>query len=348
MRVLLTSSGRRVSLLKAFKRAVSAEPGGKVLAADLDPTAPTLLAADNAHILPPVQSECYLTELMHVCVHEKVNVVIPLIDPELFVLANAKGRFLSAGVVLAVSDPECVRVANDKLLTYQHFSRLGVPSVSTMTVDEADEALKAGSLRFPVVVKPRDGSAGKAVSVCNNQFELRCAAVRVPNPIVQEFVEGIEVTIDVLGDGRGSMLGLVPRKRLKVRAGEVERGVTVDDALFRHWVGLIVESLKPFGPVNIQCFVTERGVKFSELNARFGGGYPLADAAGARFPEMLLELARGRVPPALIGQYERGLVMTRFDEAFFIRAQNIACGCELTSLPYRGDHASGSDDSSGD
>lgn len=348
MRVLLTSSGRRVSLLRAFKRAVSTEPGGKVFAADLDPTAPTLLTADNAYVLPPIDSECYLTELMHVCVHERVNVVVPLIDPELLVLANAKARFLSAGVVLAVSDLECVRVANDKLLTYQCFSDLGVPSVSTITVDEAVEALDVGSLRFPVVVKPRDGSAGKAVSICKNQFELRCAAVRVPNPIVQEFIEGVEVTIDVLGDGRGSMLGLVPRKRLKVRAGEVERGVTVDDALFRRWVELIVKSLKPFGPINIQCFVNERGVKFSELNARFGGGYPLADAAGARFPEMLLELARGRVPPARIGQYERGLVMTRFDEAFFIRAQDIAGGCELMSLPYRGEHDSTRGDSSGD
>ncbi|AOQ23325.1 hypothetical protein MTAT_18590 [Moorella thermoacetica] len=332
MNILLTSAGRRVSLLRAFRRAVQNLKGSKIIAADCDPTAPTLIEADESFILPRVSSDKYIEELINLCERKKIDLVIPLIDPELPLLAGSKGIFYKIGCTVAISAPETVNIGNDKLATWDFFTSNNIPAAQTFTKEEVQEKLKRTDLSLPVIIKPRWGSSSQGIIKCDTIDQLSFYISREKDIIIQEMLLGPEVTLDIMGDGQGGLLALVPRKRLKIRGGEVERGITVDDGLFYDYVVKIVQILKPFGAINIQCFITGRGPVFTEINPRFGGGYPLADAAGAQFPEMLIALARGEKVKPRIGQYKRGLLMTRFDEAFFISLENDPLGNSLMKL----------------
>jgi len=324
MKVMLTSAGRRVSLLRAFARALAQSGNGSVVAADMDPTAPCLIAADESIVLPSVSSPSYLDALLDACAKRAVRIVVPLIDPELPLLSGARDEFRKHGVEVAVSDLTFVNMSSDKLLTSQVLSSMGLPTAPTYLGDQAMDLLEKGLLALPIVVKPRYGSASTGVQVCCTFDEVQFHIQHTTEPIVQKFLRGFETTIDVFADGKGHALGIVPRKRLKVRAGEVERGVTTGDAPYRQMIELLVDKLRPYGVFNVQCFVAEDGPVFTEVNARFGGGYPLSDAAGARFPEMLIELAlTGTVRPSS-HKYVEGLVMTRFDDAFFVREEDLA------------------------
>ncbi|HHV61372.1 MAG TPA: ATP-grasp domain-containing protein [Firmicutes bacterium] len=325
MNILFTSAGRRVSLLRSFRRALQASGGGSILAADMDPTAPALFEADKGFLVPRVSSPDYISRVIEICKCKSISAVIPLIDPELPVLACHKDDLAAIGAVTVVCAPEAVAIGNDKLATTAFFSSVGIPTARTFSREEVLNSLtKRERLQFPMVVKPRHGSSSQGVTLCTDEAELEFYLARYRDLIVQEFLRGEEVTIDILGDGKGNILSAVPRKRLKVRGGEVERGITVDDAPFREFILEIGRHFKPFGAINVQCFVTEKGPVFTEINPRFGGGYPLADAAGAGFPELILMLIQGTSPEPRLGRYQRGLVMCRFDDAFFVSMDRLS------------------------
>ncbi len=325
--VLMTSGGRRVELLNAFRLAL--KQNGSILAADCDPTAPVLFAADGAGLLPKVTDSDYIERLLEMCRVSDVKLVVPLIDPELPVLAKARDAFLGYDIVLAVSHEECVRIASDKLLTARFFGEIGVPTATTVDIRNylIDAEIQA-LLEFPVVVKPRTGSAGKQVSVCNNYQEVvyYSSKLREDDCIVQEYLRGNEVTIDIFSDGYGNLIEMVPRQRLKTRGGEVERGLTIALNDFVSFVESIVAALKPYGVINVQCFNTSVGPMFTEINARFGGGYPLAHVAGACFPELLIDLAMGKRIVSRVGQYTQNILMTRYDSAFYAYMDDVRAG----------------------
>src|SRR5690606_11208704 len=214
-----------------------------------------------------------------------------------------------------VSSAESMRIMRDKFLSADFFQSIGVPCPKTAQVAGFNTRDIVDSVGLPVILKPRYGSSGQGVVRCKTREELERALSDLNGPYVaQELVVGDEVTIDVFGTGDGQVLSMVPRKRLKVRGGEVERAITISDDLFREDVLRIAKALKPFGAINVQCIVSSDGPKYTEINGRFGGGYPLAHMAGARFPELLIQLVLGKSPEPLLGKYEAGLVMSRYDE----------------------------------
>ncbi|MBC7343368.1 MAG: ATP-grasp domain-containing protein [Clostridia bacterium] len=328
LKVLFTAVGRRVALLRSFRRAfLDLDLEGVILATDMDPAAPGLLEADRAFLFPDFRSESYLPKLLEICEREGVNLLIPLIDPELPLLAQHKETFESINTVLVLSSLSSVSIANDKLATFAFFKSNGIPCVSTRLYSEDDEPRSEKS--FPLVVKPRYGSSGQGVTLCSSYRELEVAASKTQEVVIQPLIRGPEVTIDLFGDGTGRLLSAVPRQRLKIRGGEVERAITIEIEPLMESVLRISSGFKPYGPVNVQCFITDEGPLFTEINARFGGGYPLTYAAGADFPRMIIEMFLGRDPESQLGNYTRGLVMSRYDEAFFTLADDLPLGKPL-------------------
>lgn len=330
MNLLFTSAGRRVELLRSFRRILRPADGDFIFAADVDRTAPALLEADRAFLVPPVSNPSYKDYLIKLCKTNEVNVVIPLIDPELPVLAMAKEEFAQYGIVVLVSDYHSIAIADDKLATARFFQEHSVPTADTWSREELLQGPQLGGLQYPVIIKPRHGSSGAGVVKCSDPQELQFYLTRHEDIVVQQHLDGHEVTIDLFGDGTGFIVAAVPRQRLKIRGGEVERGVTIDDKLFFPWVRKIGETFKPYGPINVQCFVTGEGPVFTEINPRFGGGYPLADAAGAMFPELVVRLVRGERLESRIGRYKQGLVMARYDAAFYRPIEDLLGGNRLT------------------
>jgi carbamoyl-phosphate synthase large subunit len=321
--VLFTSAGRRVELVRAFRRAY-ADLGleGRILGVDIDPLAPALRECDDAYMVPRIDEPHYISTLVELCARERIALLFPLIDPDVPVLAAHRGELDATGARAMVLPADAARTAADKRATADLFADLGVPAPVSWT----PEAAAAAELRLPVFVKPRFGSAGAHSHTAADRDELAFWLARVPEPVVQEQLRGPEVTSDVvcLQDGRAA--AVVSRRRLEVRTGEVSKGVTVHDPEIVRHCALIAESLRARGPITVQCLLRDDGTPaFTEVNARFGGGAPLGFAAGVPSPQWLLAGAAGMevdTPP--LGTYEVGLYMTRYDESLFLREEDRA------------------------
>ncbi len=318
--VLISSAGRRVELLEGFRDALR-ELGadGRVVATDTSWWSAARHRADAAFDVPRCDDPTYVDRIVALCEREEVDLVVPTIDPELPVLAAARDRLAAVGTTVAVSSPDTVSIAADKVATHRWLVDAGLPTVRQGT--PADVAADPGSWPYPLIVKPRGGSAGIGVVTVSDAVSLEVASRR-GDVVVEQVADGTEHTVDVLVDRSGACVCAVPRRRVEVRAGEVAKAVTVRSAALERLAADVVTALPaPFGALTIQVFVGDEPAQLTviELNARFGGGFPLARRAGADFPRWMLEELLDVPSTARADEWEDGLVMLRYDDAVFLR-----------------------------
>jgi carbamoyl-phosphate synthase large subunit len=306
--VLITSAGRRTSLVKAFAEAVQPR-GGLVIAADMDGLAPSLYIADRAHKVPPVWDPSYIDALLDLVTKYEVSTLVPTIDPELLKLAENRGRFAQHGCIPVISTPEFVRITNDKWLTVQEFAALGFKVPRSWLPEETSTE----ELPETLFVKPREGSASQHTYRVLKE-NLHHVLALVQNPIIQEYVDCPEITVDALLDMSGRPVHYVIRRRIKTIGGESVEGVTLDPQPFHDYLVRLLSAIGNLGgagPVTLQLFLGADGPVLSEINPRFGGGFPLAWAAGARYPEWILDMTVGKPVTPMLGNYKVGLYMSR-------------------------------------
>lgn len=318
MNVLFPSVGRRVELLRAFRRAREALGlPGVIVALDMDPLAPGLQVADRSYVIPPLDSAEYVPTLVQVCREERIDLVFPLIDPDIQVLAEHRGALEAIGARVAVVGPEAAAIAGDKWRSQQLFQGLGLPAPRSWLPGQ----LEAIDIRYPLFVKPRRGSGGRDSFKVRDARELQFFSQYVKDAIVQEYMPGPEITSDVVCGLDGVVLAVVSRRRIEVRSGEVAKGVTVSDPVVIDACVRVAQALHATGPITVQCMMKDGRAHFTEINARLGGGFPLGVAAGVDSPLWLLARAAGvavDIPP--LGTYRTGIYLTRFDDAFFLDA----------------------------
>ncbi len=319
--ILFTSVGRRVELLRAFRKAYDKlKLNGNIVAFDADPLAPALSMADKMHIVPKVDSPEYIPKLISICRDENVHLIFPLIDPDIFQLVDNREKIESTGAKVVVIPDDYARITHDKLLTHQFFDQIGIRN-SKYWLPQGKNTINPS---FPLFIKNRFGSAAKDTFKLENLKELEFFSTYVPNPIIEEFLPGSEITNDVFCDLQGKVLSVVSRKRLEVRSGEVQKGVTVyDESITRDCVK-IAQAMGGIGAITVQCIMKENVPYYTEINARFGGGVPLGIAAGCDTPQWILAQLAGidfNVPP--IGQYKVGLYLSRYDESLFTAGINL-------------------------
>jgi carbamoyl-phosphate synthase large subunit len=325
--LLFTSVGRRVELMRLFREARQALGlEGRLVAVDASPLAPALQAVDVRYVVPPVQSPDYLPALRKIVERESIHAVFPLIDPDIPVLSTHRGELESLGAKVAVVPPESATIVRDKWQSNRFFKSLGVDCARSWL----PEHLAGVSLEYPLFIKPRDGSASQSGFRITTPVELDFFASYVPNPIVQEFLEGPEITNDVILDLDGAVLSVVSRQRIRVRAGEVAVGKTVYDGEIADQCIRIAKGLHAVGPITVQCMLHQGRRVFTEVNARLGGGAPVGVAAGSPWPQWLVaQLAGVPFETRPIGSYQTGLFFMRFDETFY------ATGAEYEALGSR-------------
>ncbi len=315
MNILFTSVGRRVELIRAFRRAYqSLGLSGKIVATDADALAPALQVVDRAILVPRSPTPEFVPALLEICQSEAVDLVLPLIDPDISILAGARGPFDSAGVRLAVVSPDAADIAADKWKTTQFFQGLALSTPRSWLPPDLPS-----SPPFPLYIKPRRGSAAQHSYRLDSVRELDYFLDVVPDPIIQECLPGPEITSDVTCDLDGDLLGIVSRQRIEVRWGEVAKGVTVHRPDIQAACARVARALPAVGPITVQCMLKEDVPHFTEINARLGGGTPLGIAAGVDGPLWLLARAAGlrvEIPP--LGTYRVGLYLSRFDDSFFL------------------------------
>lgn len=317
LNVLFTCVGRRIELINAFRRAA-----GKldielaVHGADMTRLAPGMHHVDHAHVVPRLDDPSHVEALLDIAREQAIDLVIPLIDPELMPLSRAREHFERLGCRLVISSEAVVRTCQDKLLTYK---ALKAADIDTPTTWSCQAALRKKRHRFPYFLKPREGSAGQGNYKVDTLEELHVLSRRVPDPIVQEFVEGDEHTLDVYTGFDGVPRCVVPRKRLEVRSGEVSKGVVVKNRRIMAVGRRVARALGDCrGVVTVQCIVTpQREIRVIEINPRFGGGVPLGIHAGADFPLWMMAEHLGRPVTIDPAGFNDKVVMLRYDESVF-------------------------------
>jgi carbamoyl-phosphate synthase large subunit len=323
--VLFSSAGRRVALMECFRDAAATLGVSlRVLAVD---TAPGLSAAcamaDHALRVPRCTDPSFVTAIADIVRAQRVQLIVPTIDTELAAYAAARARLREVGAWVSISAPEVVAMARDKLATSERLAAGGIAVARTATL----EAGCANPELFPglVIVKPRGGSASIGMRRLRSIAELGAEPGAKGDAedalILQEHLTGPEYTVNLFFDRNGSLRSAVPHRRLEVRAGEVSKARNVRDPRLIDQAVRLAGVLD--GAVGSLCYQAidvdpDEEPRVIEVNARFGGGYPVTHRAGAPFARWMLEEALGRQPSiAGLTGWREGVTMLRYDSAVF-------------------------------
>lgn len=318
LRLLFSSAGRRVELINSFKRAASElSINLEVIAIDMDLFwSPACQVAEYAYKVPRCTDLHFFDKVMEICNKHHVNLVIPTIDTELIGYAEKRRQFLEMGTDVLVSSPEFIRVARDKETTAQILNRHGIPILKTWSLDAI--STNGTDINFPLVIKPRSGSCSKGVAIISSRKELEAINVDSSIYVAQELCKGREFTINSFYTPASEWVATVPHFRKFVRAGEVCFAETVRVPAFTEFSKKFSEIFPGIrGCICTQGFIDDSGkAKIFEINARFGGGYPICDHAGGTYAKWIIQELSGRTPD-YNDNWREGVRMLRYDAAIF-------------------------------
>ena len=306
----MLSAGRRVELIKAFKQELHLRGlRSMMLATDLNPEfSAACHLADQAFRLPRVTATGYMDELLALCLRQKVGLVIPTIDTELLSLAEQRDRFAAEGVDLVISDEALVGVCRDKRLTAQLFNSVGI---------DVPKILDRQQLTFPCFVKPFDGSRSVGAAKLSQAVDLSDGMRDDPKLMFMEFIDQTfeEYTVDAYYDRMGVFKCLVPRHRLEVRDGEINKGVTRKHHVYEYLVEKLAKIKGARGCLTVQLFAHPNEKRYAalEINPRFGGGFPLSYSAGANYPGWLIDEYLLHKEIDFFGLWTPNLMMLRYE-----------------------------------
>ena len=258
----------------------------KIYGADINATVPALAYCDYAKIICPMRDANYIPDLINLCQSENINLIIPTIDTDLYILAQHKQDFAKINTRVLISEPDKIKLCRDKNLTAKFFQDCGLNAPKTF------DDINKYNLSYPAFIKPKDGSSSIGANKANNFEELELYAKNLNDYIIQNFISGTEYTIDIFCNFDGQALSIVPRERIALRAGEVLKTKIFLDEKIISEAELIIKNFKPCGPLTVQLIRDNLTGEdyFIEINPRYGGGAPLSIKAGANTPELLLKL----------------------------------------------------------
>ena len=300
--VLFTCAGQRVDIVGAFKRA-----GATTVAADANPLAPALYQADAYALVPRIDDPGYLPALRALVEEHDVRLIVPLTDLDQVLLARSREELPAHSCCSPTPRPS----SGSRTSTWHTCSSR---SVGSRRRRPGCRATCPTMRAFPLLVKARHGFGSRHIYRAADRAQLGFFLGYTPvESIVQACLGGEEFSIDVFCDLDGRCLNAIPRTMIESKGGESIKGMSIKDEVLIELARDVAESLSIVGPANIQCFREADGTHFiTDINTRFGGGFPLPLAAGGRYPELALALARGERPEPRLGDFREGIVMTRF------------------------------------
>lgn len=316
MNILFSSCGRRVELIRLFRHALEGSGGGKVVGTDINHLAPAMIEVDNSYIVPRLDDSEFIEAVLEICELENIDLIIPLIDPELPIYAGNVGLFKEAKADVLISEPRVIEICSNKIKTAEFFLDADLPHLKTEQMRPIE---KITGISLPAVLKPCRGSGGKDVYIVSEKDELIVLSKLIEDPVLQEKAEGQEITIDCLVDLSKQPLRIVARERLEIRGGESSKGRTFKDKKLLQLVESLLINLGAIGPITVQCFQHKGEYVFTEINPRFGGGYPLSHASGANFPQLIVSMCKNLEIEGPVDDYLPDVYFCRYDQAFYLK-----------------------------
>lgn len=316
--VLILSAGRRVELVQDFQtEAAKFSDDVKILTTDLVPRMSSAChVSDGSFEVPLINDDSYIDSIFNLAVRENIGLIIPTIDTELQKLADERERFETAGIHIVVSDSDFIAQCRDKRKTADLFARYGIRSPKIYDREK---------LVFPCFAKPYDGSRAIGAKRIDTPACLTPEILDDPKLMFCELIdienEFSEFTVDMYYDRQGRLKCAIPRERLEVRTGEVSKGATRRNALYKELVEKMAVLEGARGCITAQFFVskTDSTTYGVEINPRFGGGFPLTYAAGGNYPGWLIQEYIGGQDIPFSDDWENNLIMLRYDAKILVR-----------------------------
>ena len=322
MNILILSAGTRNKIVQYFRKALAGR--GLVIATDCSDIAPAIYDADRFHIVPRMTEPGYLDVILKICEEENVTGVLSLIDPELSLLAQNREKFAAVGTTVIGSSFELCEMSLDKFQMYNWLTAHRYRCAKSYMNKEAFFAdVAAGLISYPVFVKPARGSASISISKVYDRETIELLFAHEDGLMIQEFLDGQEIGADVYIDMVShEVVSIFTKKKLKMRAGETDKAVSFKDQKLFDLIERFVGEAGYNGQIDIDIFEVNGEYYISEVNPRFGGGYPHAYESGADHMKLILNNLEGKANDSVIGRYEIGTVMMKYNEVMVRRETN--------------------------
>ncbi len=319
MNILILSAGTRNKIVQYFKKALNGL--GSVIVTDCSKYAPAIYEADKYYIVPRITEENYIDTIVDICKKENIKGVLSLIDPELSLLAENKKRFEEIGSQIIGSSYDLCELTLNKWDMFKWLSSHNYNCAKTfVSKEEFFEAEKNGEISYPVFVKPICGSASVAITKVDNRETVELLFKQSEGLMIQEFLRGTEIGADCYIDMiSGELVSVFTKKKIVMRAGETDKAVSFKDPKLFALIKKFVKDCGFRGQIDIDLFEEGGEYFISEVNPRFGGGYPHAYECGVDHMKLIVNNLSGKSNEENIGDYEEGLYMMKYNEIKIMR-----------------------------
>lgn len=314
MNILILSAGTRNKIIQYFKETLGAD--GRVIATDCWDLAPALYEADKYYIVPRINDPAYIPTILEICRKENVTGVLSLIDPELELLTRHSQVFQSIGVTCIVSPVDAVKRSFNKMEMFRFCRENGIGTVQSYdNLHDFQEAEKTGKIGYPVFVKPICGSCSINIQKVEDNETLEDLFRRYDNLMIQELMTGQEIGADVYIDPlTHEVISIFTKKKILMRAGETDKSVSFKNEKLFEFIQNFVSKSGYLWNIDIDIFEKDGEFYVSEVNPRFGGGYPHAYECGCNFMQYIVNNLNGESNIPSIGAYDEGIYMMKYLE----------------------------------
>ena len=319
MNILILAAGTRNKIVQYFRKTF--DGFGTVVATDASTLGPAIYDADKYYIVPPITEDGYIDQILSICKKEQITGVLSLIDPELSLLAANEERFKAVGTTIIGSSYDLCEMALDKMQMYKWLKDHGYNCArSWMNKEAFYKAVDAGEISYPVFVKPYRGSASISISKAYDKETVDLLFAHEDDLMIQEFLDGREIGADVYIDLiSGEVVSIFTKKKIKMRAGETDKAVSFKDPELFALIEKFVNEAGYRGQIDIDIFEIDGQYYISEVNPRFGGGYPHAYESGCDHMKLILNNLNGIANQKNIGAYEEGMYMMKYNEVKIVK-----------------------------
>lgn len=314
--LLLLSSSNHVQLVNSFKKAFEKlELKADIYTADLQEHCASGFVSKKHFSIPRSDSDEYFLVLERIIKENNINIILSARDEELSILSANKEFFERLDCYLLISKAESIKLCRDKYKLNIFFAKNNIPHPKTFLIKDLKNSK---TVNYPIICKPRIGKGGMGILLAQNFTVIENQIINYENYIFQEYIKGIEYTIDVLNNFEGKVLSIIPRKRTLVKGGESIISITEKNDRLMKYAKLICEKIGFIGHINIQCIMKNDSPYFIEINPRFGGASNAAFKAGMNSPLIIMKMLLGEKIEPFIGNFKDNLMMLRYSQDFFI------------------------------
>lgn len=324
MNILMCSAGRRVELLKDFRKSMGAD--SRIIATDLSKYAPAIYEADKYYLVPRIDDPAYIDVILDICKKESIDAVTTLIDPEIMILAENRSRFEEIGVEVLAPYDKTAKLCFDKYEMYKYLTAEGIPTVRTWgSYEEIIKAIEEKETSFPVFVKPRRGSGSVGAKKIEDAETLKVAFEEDETLIAQEYMDCLDLDADIYVDTMSHKpVAIFSKKKISTTIGGANKTISFKDQKLFDFVEEFISHFEFNGPLDADFFYKDGQYYLSEINPRFGGAYLHAYGAGVDFIKFIENNLKGNANDSIVGEYAEGIVMMMYDSVIIKREDEMA------------------------